>query len=378
MVDKRIETPEEYLNRNGFGTKKTKKRRKGLVAWIIVGALAVTAALASIVGIAKKSKKNNSLNNVKAKTIESTVKRTPSKNLDMTKSNILIKNSNDELEDDLTMELAKMGVKLDFPEESLSNQPKYGNVTSGNVNVESLVTVTDQKTGETIVYKDEKALKNADKVGEVVIDTKGDTLVVDNNGKVTEKTPGYEITNPKTGEVIKGEGNVPEGYVEDKPGEYIKIEDQANLVIIDKDIWGFDNNGPCIIFNKGEYVTKETYQRIQNALAASQLYTSRPNDNANIIESKVETSIEETYLNQTVQTEPVVVPSEPIIETEETMNVDAGVINPDGTYTIYGMIFETKADYDQWVIQGYEGYAEVDGIMMSDARREEYQKTLNR
>ena len=45
-------------------------------------------------------------------------------------------------------------------------------------------------------------------------------------------------------------------------------------------------------------------------------------------------------------------------------NAEEGISNTDGTYTIYGITFESKADYQQWVIQGGEGYGiDTDGIM---------------
>ena len=47
--------------------------------------------------------------------------------------------------------------------------------------------------------------------------------------------------------------------------------------------------------------------------------------------------------------------------------IDYNVLeNEDGTYTIFGLTFRTKADFEQWVIQGYEGYAEYDGVMMPE------------
>ena len=40
-----------------------------------------------------------------------------------------------------------------------------------------------------------------------------------------------------------------------------------------------------------------------------------------------------------------------------------GTTNADGTYTIYGQTYASYADYQQYIIDGGEGYGEVDGII---------------
>ena len=44
-------------------------------------------------------------------------------------------------------------------------------------------------------------------------------------------------------------------------------------------------------------------------------------------------------------------------------HVSPNVVNPDGTYTIYGVTYASYADYQQYIIDGGAGYGYIDGII---------------
>ena len=275
-------------------------------------------------------------------------------------------------EDKLKIDLSTLSKDLIVKEEEKKEEPKlvFGNSENGKVKVEELVPVTNPGTKETTIYVNEEASKESENIG-VTIDTKNDTLVIGEDGTVREKTPGYEVKDPKTNEVIaSGEGNVTEGYVEVNPDEYIKQEDLDNMVEIKQTVY----NSEGVLYNPGEYVTKEGYNRLLEYINKGILSYTAPT-NPTIIETKEvnnEQEVSETSVPEVTEGK------EETTVVEDTNSTDEGIVNPDGTYTIFGLTFETKADYEQWIIQGYEGYDLVDGIMMSTQAREEYSKTLSR
>lgn len=128
----------------------------------------------------------------------------------------------------------------------------------------------------------------------------------------------------------------------------------------------YRNNEGRIMLNYGEMTTRDYLQyaqqnftRIQRADGYYDPYVPQyydpyvPQNN--------------TYIPQST---PVVIPqSTPVV----TPQNNEGIITSSGLYSINGMTFQSKADYDQWVIQGYNGYAEVNGIMMPENQIGSYQ-----
>lgn len=109
-----------------------------------------------------------------------------------------------------------------------------------------------------------------------------------------------------------------------------------------------DEEGTVII-NKGDVVAKETLEKAKKYLTT----TKKTNSSSNTTTSSTTTSsaTDTSSKNETSST---------------TTTSNEGKVNANGTYTIFGLTFESKADYEQWVLQGYEGYAEADGIMMPE------------
>ena len=191
------------------------------------------------------------------------------------------------------------------------------------------------------LYVNSKAAEKSSEVGKSVIDTKGGTLEVKSNGKVYEKNNSeYQVVD-KNGNVTssgtKDSTGAPNGYVYDSViGGYVKPEEAGKYVR--------DENG--------HIVSKEDYE-------------ARNNSNTTSNSTSSSTSSSNTSSSNT--------PSSSTISEVEVK----GHYNADGTYTIYGMTFETKEDFEQYVLQGYEGYGLVNGIMkpMTKEMEEAKQKT---
>ena len=192
------------------------------------------------------------------------------------------------------------------------------------------------------LYVNSKAAEKSSEVGKSVIDTKGGTLEVKSNGKVYEKNNSeYQVVD-KNGNVTssgtKDSTGAPNGYVYDPViGGYVKPEEAGKYVR--------DENG--------DLVSKEDYEARNNSNKTSSSTSSSNTSSSN-------TSSSNTSSSSTIS------------EVEEK-----GHYNADGTYTIYGMTFETKEDFEQYVLQGYQGYGLVNGIMkpMTKEMEEAKQKT---
>lgn len=280
---------------------KSKKFVISAVALTAAGVIVVTSGIAGLVNLFKK--KNNA-----------EVPKTP-------------KNSIVQVDD--------MGTELEFPE---NNTSKYGN-TTGNINADELV----EKNGK--IYKDKDSADKADKKGNSSFDNKNNTLI-EEDGKIKDKTQGYEIKDD-TGKVIEQgdleENKIPDGYAWDSVlKKYVLKEEVGKYVYADATYYDTEGN---VVINKGEVVAKETLEKAKKYLTTTKpVKTETSSNTSSTTTSKTETSSKE--------------------ETSST-TTNEGKVNADGTYTIFGLTFRTKADYEQWVIQGYEGYAEVAGIMMS-------------
>lgn len=343
MIDERVETIEQYLEREVFGDEKVKpvkakreknkpkKKKRGLVLAIVAGVLVLTTAISGIaIGISKLLGRNKN-----------------TKNSDRVKSTVSTVNLND------------MGETLDFPNEDEMNQPIYGE-TTGEVDVNEIISTVDPKTGKVTIWKNAEAKEKSKNIGKKETDTKNGTLTITSNGTVKEKAEGYQVIDEKTGSVIaSGNGNIPAGKVWDpEVNAYVDPSEVGKYVILTKDYK--DPATGAVVFKKGYQVEKTTLARFEE-------YVKNYN------------SQQSSQTTQSSTTTSTSTPAPATVETpkEQTSSV-SGKTNADGTYTVNGLTFKSKADYEQWIIQGYEGYDLVDGIMMSETDRIEYQKTLNR
>ena len=327
MIDKRIETIDQHLDRKH---KENKKKKSEITLRIVALVLVLTTALSGLaIGISRLIGGNKNKSNASNGKKSSVVK---------------------------TVGLDDLGEELSFPADDKLGAPILGNVT-GDIDINQIVVGKDPITGQTIIWKDQQAKENSKNIGKTEIDTKGGTLEVTQDGTVREVEQGYEVKDEKTDEVVSsGNGNVPEGKVWDSEvNAYVDPSEVGKYIICTQDYK--DPETGEIVFAKGELVEKTVLARFEEYV---RLYNSRA----------LEQHTESTIINEEITSV-----SEEITSVNE---VSEEVVSSDGYYTINGLTFQSKADYDQWVIQGYEGYALVDGIMMSQEAIDTYEKSLNR
>ena len=304
---------EEIQKEQTLNIEKSKRKRKVLGLAIISVVLSASAAFTAFFF---SKKQNNSKNN---KPTQSMLDTTPTINP----------------EDQISVN--GLGLVYDDPTLQIE-KPQYGN-TTGNINKEDLVEKNNT------IWKDQEAANNSSNVGKTEIDDKKGTLEVKPNGDVFVKDEGYEIKK-EDGTTVEGtiteqdkqNGNKLPGYVYDENLDKEVIPEHANKYV-SCDANYYDSTG-ALVYAKGEAITPEDL-----ALAKQLFTTTKP-----VIETQPESTVPETK------------PEGPI--EEEIVVTEQGVVNADGTYTIFGLTFESKADYEQWVIQGFEGYGiDLDGIM---------------
>ena len=287
MSNKEIKTVDEVLEAEIKDEKKPNK--KGRMAAILAAIAAGVIALTSIaVSLVRKNNNNNGSTN------ENTSTTTTAFDLD---------NMGDELT-------------------TITTATTTYNVVSGNIDPNKIV----EQDGK--LYKDaQEALEAKNKT--TSINLKNDTLKT-SNGKVYDKTTGYEIKDKETGKTTTGnlnESGIPDNFEKNEQlnGTFEKEDNTAGLVRSDSNYYNEEGN---LVIKKDALISKETLEYAKKYLSTSPVTTT-------------------TTSKQTTTT---------------TSNQG---INKDGTYTIFGLTFESKADYEQWVLQGYEGYVEADGIMIS-------------
>ena len=287
-------------------TKKSKKFIVGIIALITAGAIALGAGIAHLTSIFKK--KNNDVPTKPTTSIS-------------------------------TMDLDDMGTELEFPEETT---PTYGE-TTGNVDVNELT----EKDGK--YYKDKESADKSDNVGKETVDTKNDTLV-EEDGKVKDKTEGYEIKNEQ-GEVIDqgnlNEDKLPDGFEhnDELDGDFEKEDNTSTLTYADSDYYDKEGN---LVLAKGDLVEKDRLE-----YAKKHYSTVKP--------AKQETTSATQSTQSTETTQPET--TEP---TEVTEPQTEGVVNPDGTYTIFGVTYADKATFEQIALSDLETldmYLDENGVL---------------
>ena len=286
--------------------KKNKNKKVKIIALIVAGVIALTSGFVGITNLFKRKNKDVSNNNTNKTSIS-------------------------------TMDIGDMGAELEITEPKV----EYGE-TTGKVDVNKIVEKNNK------IYVDKESADKSSQVGNSSVNTKGGTLEVKPNGKVVEKTPGYEIKD-ETGKVVeKGDSNngkVP-GYEYDKETDSYLPE---GYVYTDATYYNEEGN---VLIEKGEVVTKDWLDYLKKNFS-----TKKPTIQKNTSSQTSSTTSSTTSSQTSSQTSSTT-------SNQTDSNAEEGISNTDGTYTIYGITFESKADYQQWVIQGGEGYGiDTDGIM---------------
>lgn len=255
---------------------------------------------------------------------------------------------------------------------TLKNDGIYKNPT-GNINVDSIISDENGK-----LWDSKESLDNSKNIGTKVIQDNNENYVVSKDTKTGEDVIidpklEYQIVD-KSGNVKSegnlGSNNLPNGYEYDTSyGEIIKSEDVGKY--IKSDLTFYSSTGEVII-NKGDTISKETYER-----ALKELYTKKP-------ENKITKVSEETILYEDTESTTTSSNDSTLDETtnsfeeissEETFEqAEGSYVN--GFYVVYDMRFLSKEDYLDWINNNYEGYyMNEEGIMKKDKG---YEKILKR
>lgn len=273
---------------------------------------------------------------------------------DKNKDGLSTSNSISQKADDLqTRSLDSLGKKLP----NKKNQKTEYEKVSGDFNIEDVVRGAD---GD--LYDSQESADNASKSGTTVTDTKGGTLVVEDDGNVYVKEKGYEIHDEDGNVVESGDGDVPES---EKDEEIRAIECPYDF---------YDDNGD-LIHEKGELITPKTLEDCKR-----NLHTEKPKgDEYAVVEEEIvyfdveqettapepttEIQSDKAVTGTSVSAEEVETQAE--TQAEETVTTSSkGTENADGTYTtIYGVTYSSYADYQQYIIDGGQGYGYIDGII---------------
>lgn len=356
--------------------KKKNNKIKGIYIAAVALLLAGLTAIGGCVGLKKKKDSNKNVPTEPTSTVATYDETEPTTTMEE------------------TISLDELGTKYEQPviEEET---PEYGEVT-GDVDKEEIVEKDDN------LWKDQEAADKSEEVGREEIDDKDGTLEVTPNGDVYEKEDGYEIKK-EDGTVITGtqgenDSELPDGYVHDDNLDKDVAEEDANkFVYVDADY--YDMNGE-LVFAKGDIVLKETLERIKNdpnftttkpkieetvpetqptepaedkgvyvdevgnTWASYQDYESALTDTYGIyadengvLHYSAELSKNQKPTENTVQEPEETLPTEPeeiTSETQPTKNEETdslgGVVNKDGTYTIYGMTYMDKATFENFIL----------------------------
>ena len=332
MYNKNYETIDQYLNRQ-FSNKKTERPSKNIniskngTKKIIIAVIAsILALITTVSGFLIFGKKKN----------QNTTATTTSTN---SQSNVIT--------------LDDIGAELEF---SSSSNKKFGSVVSGNIDLNKIVEKNK-------LYVDKENADKSNKVGNSSIDTKGNTLKVE-DGKVKDKTTGYEIKDGKTNSTIQtgdvnSNGTIPGfEYNENLGGTYEEKDNTSNLVKADSDY--YNENGELLI-KKGALLTKEALEHAKKNLSTKPIKKQTTTSNTQTSNSSITTSNTQTSNSSTTTS-------------NTTSKADNGIVNKDGTYTIDGITYLSKEDYNQCIIDGYQGYAIIDGIMQPMQNEKQFQK----
>ena len=214
------------------------------------------------------------------------------------------KNNNEELTTtpiQTQFSIDNLGVEEEFPINS-----QYGN-TTGDVKKENIV----EKDG--IYYADKESADNAHKVGQTSIDTQNGKLEVKPDGTVVDKETGFEVKDENGEVVTKGDNE------EDLLKDYI---------VLDRDYYYKDGT---LAFKKGDIVNKKDFERVKKYLIT---------DLKDVIKEETTTQVQQ----ETTTTKPETT-TQPSTTQQPTQSSSQGVVNSNGTYTIYGVTYADKATF---------------------------------
>lgn len=296
-------------------TEPKKKNKKGIKGIIISATALVLAGITALVFLLPRKKNDN-------------------------------KNTSSNISSIITV--ADLGVE----EEIVSKPNKQYGETTGNIKKEDLV----EKNG--VIYKDKEAADKSNKVGTSSIDLQGGKLEIDKNGNVVEKDKGYEIIDSSSNVISSGSNStgIPEGYAWDSVlKKYVKEDQVGKYALVDATYYAPDGE---VVYKKGDIVLKETLEKIKK-----QLSTTKPAVSSNTSSKTQSNASSNTSSNTSTSTSSNV--SSNTSSTESSNVEQTGKVNPDGTYTIYGVTYMDKATFENFVLDenALENFGYYNGVI---------------
>lgn len=257
--------------------------------------------------------------------IHKTNKKQNNNSYEKPKDSVSETSSNDNelsLEDKVSFD--KIGHMVDFFNPEKNDKKEFGEIIEGAFVVDQIV-IDDEDTN----WIDEEAFENKDKVGNEEFNNQDNTLEKDEDGDIVEKEENFEIKDKNGNEVSTGsnESGKPDDYVYDEElDKEVTKEDVNKFVYVDANY--YDKNTGELLYQKGETILKETFEKIKND---SNLTITKP-----VLETE-EVKPEESRPEN----------SNP---SDDKVDSYGGIINKDGTYTIYGVLYMDKATFESFIL----------------------------
>ena len=367
--DPAVEAEEEQNSADEFDRliEERENKRKKVVAITTAGAVVVALAIAAIVSSTIKHEKKDSKDDIKNSGNSSVTTTTP-------------ESEEPTLTDDTTTRrvLADLGIEAELP--TVTDRPIVQNPSNSKIDVNKVVEDQDGNLfiDEENKEKYEEAKKNPnvtvtkdEKGNEVIVsyETKQDEYV-NQDGNVYKKDEYYEVKDKEGNTVQEGkvdsDTGLPDGYIYED-GRIIPESDAGKYVVLESDYYFGDQK----VYNKGEKVTKETYEDIKRQFTTKPTKTTTRVENEFIPDKTTTTTPKATTTTpKATTTTPKTTTPTPTTTTPKktttttTVYVDEeGVINKDGTYTIYGTTYKSKADFEQFIIDP-DSYGLYNGVIM--------------
>ncbi len=368
----------------GSKIKNIKLNKKAIVivsvaAGATVGLVALTSTFANITS---KNNKTNNLSTSNSTSNTKDVNNTPENNTNnsnnpgngntsnssnSTNTSNSNNNPDNKKEQLKTDSINSLGVELELPKKE-TPKVEYSNPT-GNVKVDDIV---EDSTGK--LWANSEAESKKDEIDKVVIDDNNGQYEISSDGDVYEKEPGYQIVDSNGNVTSEGTSDIMDDYSWDpEVGKYLPKDEVGKYVIApDGNMWKKgeyekyleslknDNTSPTIeteFIPMDSVIADTEFVPIDNDILTSSgtIVSSNKNDNTSLTSNSQVTS-------------------------DDEITLDGGKTMPNGTYDVGGLVFESKEDYEQWILQDFEGYGIINGIMVpkNDEMLEADRKALTR
>ena len=385
---------ESRIAKEGFLTSKRKKKNSPLKKAIVSISMVGVAFTSLLFGCGKKKETNIREPKPVQHEIETT---TTSKSKEKIKEKQLKANESTTVKKSSTASKNTSTTTKKNESKTNTTQSSSKSTNSSSTSKSSSQTSNSEKTSTT-----KSETKESGNTFVVTLDNNNPTIVYNDNKDID-----YKIVDENDKLIKYGsydENNNIDGYVyDDKRQEYVRAEEVGKYIY--SDLVFYDASGNIVI-NKGELIQIETYES-----AKKELNYENVNNLANYVSEEVNISEESTTEEEVYEEENNIQNSsarnesandldltcqEPlenynIDDKEENNNLDnnitdynenveyyEGILKADGTYTVNGIVYESKEVYEYFLLNPDDFYMDENGIVrpISEINSNDYQKVL--